>query len=87
MIWKEMKHFCNNLTDEQLNEKFMVMREEEVLTSFYPPAILEEDLSLDPEASEGCFPFSEVKGSYTKEEFAQLKVAYKKGTPMIWEDF
>ena len=87
MKFKELKEFCNGLTDEQLNEKVRIMREEEVISSIHPPEVLTEDLSLDPEASEGCFPFSEVKGSYTKEEFAQLKVAYKKGTPMLWEDF
>ena len=87
MKFKEMKDFCNGLTDEQLNEKVRIMREEEVISSIHPPEVLKEDLSLDTEISDGCFPFSEVEGSYTKEEFAKLKVAYKKGTPMLWEDF
>ena len=87
MNWEEMKDFCNGLTDEQLTEKVRLMREEDVISEIHPPEVLEEDLSLDPEnPMEGCFPYSEVKGSYTKEEFAKLKVAYKKGTPMLWED-
>ena len=87
MKFKELRDFCNGLSESQLNETVRIMREEDVLSSFHSPEVLTEDLSLDPEESEGCFPFSEVKDSYTEEEFAQLKVAYKKGTPMLWEDF
>ena len=91
MKFKEMKDFCNGLTDEQLNEKVRIMREEEVISSIHPPEVLKEDLVIDPEESqEGCFALSEMGEDYIqaiKESGAELKVAYKKGTPMLWEDF
>ena len=88
MKFKELKEFCNGLTDEQLNETVRIMREEEVISSIHPPEILKEDLVYDPEERmEGCFALSELGEDFIKENEGHLKVAYKKGTPMLWEDF
>ena len=82
MIWKKLKEFCNDLTDEQLNETVRIIREEETISKI-DTEVFSEDQVLDVEEPQnGFFPESEKP-----DPDMETKVAYKKGTPILWEEF
>lgn len=80
MIWKELKDFCNSLSEEQLNFPVRINREEEMI-SCLKTEILEENYVMD-EYNEGAYPESEASG-----DEGELKVVFPKGFPMINEVF
>lgn len=82
MTWKELKEFCNGLTDEQLSKEVVVWREGDAIGNLLP-SLLEDDYYIDSEEpEEGCFPRYEYNGGYPE----NLKLCYKKGTPILWEN-
>lgn len=93
MNWKELKDFCNNLDDEQLNKKVLIWREEEVISDI--EAInLEEDYFIDEDCwDEGCAPESEclqiieMNPENYPNGLSDLKKCYQKGHPIIQENF
>lgn len=86
MTYQELKDFCNNLPESELNKNVILWREnaEDVITEIQAEQ-LEEDyyIKLDnPE--EGCFPVSECKELNPKRK---IKLVYKKGHPILSELF
>lgn len=72
---------CKPLTNEQLNNPVLVLREDETVhkISF---EVLNENYIVDVENTEqGCFPESDADPDM------ETRVAYKKGTPILWENF
>ena len=93
MNWKQLKDFCNNLTDEQLNEKVLIWREEEIISAI-EVVELEEDYYIDEDYwPEGCAPESEclniieINPENYPNGFLDLKKCYKKGHSIIQEIF
>jgi hypothetical protein len=80
MDFKQLKDFCNSLDEKHLKNKVILWREEEVVKDIEAMQI-EEDHYIG-EDEEGCYPESEAK-----EPLEDLKKVYKKGDPILWEEF
>lgn len=84
MNWKELKAFCNALSESELNEKVILWRESEAITKIEAEQ-LEEDHYIQVESpEEGCFPVSEAKHFDTS---IKIKRVYLKGHPILHELF
>ncbi|GGH78057.1 hypothetical protein [Phaeocystidibacter marisrubri] len=89
MNWKELKAFCNELPEAELEKKVIIWREDEAISQLEVMR-LDEDYFIDPEEPEyGCFRDSELE-DMIDEEFhpngrEDFKKVYDKGTPMISE--
>ena len=82
MNWKELKEFCNSLSEEQLAKKVVVWREDYAISRL-TPSCLEEDMYIHVDGSdEGCYPLSDAT-----EPFEELKKVYDKGDPILFEEF
>jgi hypothetical protein len=80
--WKELKEFCNNLTDKQLEKKVILWREDESISDM-DPMQLESDHYIDrEEGEEYCYPESEAEKPIEK-----LEKVYEKGDPILHENF
>ena len=91
MNWKELKEFCNLLTEEQLN-KNVILWQEDYCISKIETLVLDEDYYKGDNTSEGCFPLSEAKDiADDPDEFPNgvedLIKVYDKGHPILREDF
>lgn len=93
MTWKEMKDFCNGLTEEQLEKKVIVWREEESIAAF-EPIPLEEDHYAEEDLSDNlCFTETEMHNMIedNPEDFPNgiehFKKVYDKGHPILMEEF
>lgn len=86
MNYRELKDFCNNLPESELDKKVILWREdsEDVITEIEAEQ-LEEDyyIKLD-EPEDGCFPISESK---EMDGATRIKRVYKKGHPILSEIF
>lgn len=91
MNWKEMKDFCDGLTEDQLQKKVILWREEEAVSDIEPMK-LEEDYYVDDEA-DGCEMESDVleKIKENPEDYPEglehFRKAYSKGDPILHENF
>lgn len=93
MEWKELKEFCNSLTEEQLSKQVILWREEEAIIDI-SASCLEEDHYMDTnEPENGCMPESEAKsmidvnpGDYPN-GMDEFKKVYDKGDPLLHENF
>lgn len=93
MTWKELKDFCNNLPESQLEKKVILWREDEAITDI--EAIeLDEDYYIDEDNwDNGCVPESECQGIFdlNPEDYpnglADLTKTYEKGTAILQENF
>ena len=90
MNWKELKGFCNGLTEEQLEQKVIMWREDEVINKI-EPITLEEDQYINIEYPEtGCMDESEMMSQsesneeLTKKHFSKV---YDNVFPLLREDF
>lgn len=85
MTWKELKEFCNQLPEEELNKNVIMWREEESIIKI-EAFQLEEDHYVDEDrwVSEGCFPESEIPKD---DPDLILQKVYDKGHPILQEDF
>lgn len=86
MNFRELKDFCNNLPESELDKKVILWREdsEDVITEIEAEQ-LEEDYYIKKESPEdGCFPVSECKDL---ESDTKIKRVYKKGHPILHEIF
>lgn len=84
MTWDDMCKFCETLNAEQRKQKMVLWREDEAISKIQVE-ILPEDHVMHEEVSDvGCFPVSELPKEIDIDE---CELAYKKGTPILWEDF
>jgi len=86
MNWKQLKDFCNNLPESELEKNVILWREdaEDVILEIEAEQ-LDEDYYIkvdDPE--DGCFPVSESKDL---EPDTKIKRVYKIGHPILHEIF
>lgn len=93
MTWKEMKDFCNGLTEEQLGKRVIVWREEESISSFEPVPLSEDHYAEIDLSDNLCFPQSDMNTMIKEnpEDFPNganhFKKVYDKGHPILMEDF
>ena len=80
MNWKELKEFCNSLSDEQLEFPVRINREEESIV-FLETEILSENYYIG-DRDQGCYPESDAF-----DDIENLKLVYPKGFPIINEVF
>ena len=90
MNWKELKGFCNGLTEEQLEQKVIMWREDEAVQEI-KAMTLEQDHYINKEDYDnGCFEESEMRSQIENDEDLteeDFKKVYDKGFPLLWEDF
>jgi len=93
MNWKQLKDFCNNLSELELEKKVMLWRENEALTDISVEQ-LDEYHYIDPDDSEnGCFPELEMKSqiNMSPNDFPHgihhFTKVYDKGHPILHENF
>jgi hypothetical protein len=90
MTWKELKEFCNELNETQLEKKVILWREEEAISNICAEQLEEEYYNF--EDCEGCIPISEVI-KMSEDEFAfpngmdDFVKVYDKGDPLLHEEF
>lgn len=84
MTWHELKEFANSLSEEQLNKKIILWREDEAITRIDAEQLEEEHYINVDDSENGCFPVSECKD--LDPETKIIKV-YDKGHPILWEEF
>ncbi|WP_202703140.1 hypothetical protein [Flavobacterium sp. UGB4466] len=84
MNWKELKDFCNNLPESELEKKVILWREDEAVVDIYAQG-LEEDhyINVDDKDS-GCFSVSEAK---FLDKDIRIKKVYDRGHPILHENF
>ena len=94
MNWKQLKNFCNNLSESELEKNVMLWRESEAITNIEAEE-LGEDQFVDDEADwgDGCFPLSEAE-SFIKtcpedypDGLQSFTKVYDKGHPILTEIF
>lgn len=86
MNYRELRDFCNNLPEFELEKKVILWREdaEDVITEIDAEQ-LDEDYYIKVDSPEdGCFPVSESK---ELEPDIKIKRVYKKGHPILSESF
>jgi len=84
MNFKELKDFCNSLTESELEKPVILWREDECITEITAEQ-LDEDHYFDVDNPEnGCFPVSEANGLDPE---TKIKKCYNKGTPILHEVF
>ena len=94
MNWKQLKDFCNGLTEEQLQEKVIMWREHEAVNNIEVDT-LQEDHYIDEtgQYDEGCFEKSTALNLIkdNTEDYPNglkhFKKVYDKGFPILWENF
>lgn len=93
MNWKQLKDFCNNLPESELEKNVILWRESEAITNISSEQ-LDEDYYIDPDDSEnGCFPELEMKSqiNMSPNDFPNgvehFQKVYDKGHPVLHEIF
>lgn len=80
MKWRELKDFCNALTENQLSKDVVLLREESSIDNI-SAEVLNEDYYWNGVFGEGCFPESEIGGLSEK-----LIEVYSKGDAILSEE-
>lgn len=93
MNWRELKDFCNNLPELELEKEVILWRECESVTDIYAEQLSEDHYVNSEDSDDGCFPESEMNSQIEmsvsdypngKEHF---KKVYDKGHPILHENF
>lgn len=86
MNWKQLKDFCNNLPESELEKNVILWREdaEDVITAIDAEQLHEDHYIKVADPEEGCFPVSECK---ELEPNTKIKRVYQKGHPILHEAF
>ena len=85
MNWKELKDFCNSLSDEQLQFPVRINREEKAIV-FLETEILTENYYIGEE-DEGCYPESEAYDDIEKVEYNNIGENFFKKFKSIFFQF
>lgn len=93
MNWKQLKDFCNNLSESELEAKVIFFREDEVITEIEAEK-LEEDYYVDNNNKEdGCMPLSIAESIVNDDPdcypngILHFTKVYDKGHPILAEIF
>jgi AmiR/NasT family two-component response regulator len=84
MNWKQLKDFCNNLPESELEKNVMLWREDESINKIEAEQLSEDHYIAVGQEENGCFPVSESKDL---EADIKIKRVYKKGQPLLHEIF
>lgn len=92
MNWKQLKDFCNNLPESELEKKVIIWRENEAIKDINAEQ-LEEDYVINiEEADSGCFPLSEAENQIKNDKLGDFpnglehfKKVHNKGTAILFE--
>lgn len=90
MNWKQLKDFCNGLTEEQLQEKVIMWREHEEVNNIEVDTLQEDQYVNINRDQDGCMAESDMNWeinqnqNLSREDF---KKVYDKGFPLLWENF
>lgn len=93
MNWKELKDFCNNLPESELEKNVILWREEEAITDISAEQLDEDQYVNIDDSDDGCFPMSEAESQIKSdpEDFPNgldgFKKVYEKGQPILHENF
>lgn len=90
MNWKQLKDFCNGLTEEQLQEKVIMWREDDVVNNIEVRELEEDHYINKDDYDNGCFEESEMKSQIENDDeltVDNFKKVYDKGFPVLWENF
>ncbi|WP_372650844.1 DUF2829 domain-containing protein [Draconibacterium sp.] len=84
----DLLEFCKPLSEEQLKEPVRILREDSTIHNL-GTEILDENYVYDVENPEnGCFRESDIDDiKESSSHVVETKIVYKKGTPILWEDF
>lgn len=85
MKWKELKKFVNQLPDSVLDKNVTCWREDEAINDI-EAMVLEEDHYIG-EDEEGCYTLADAGIDIEEVDEKGLKKVYKKGHPILWENF
>ncbi len=88
LTFGDLLEFCKPLNEEQLKEPVRVLREDSTILNL-GTEILDENYVYDVENPDnGCFRESDIDDiKETSSHVVETKIVYKKGTPILWEDF
>lgn len=86
MYFRELRDFCNNLPESELDKKVILWREdsEDVITEIEAEQLQEDYYIKTDDPEDGCFPVSESKDL---EPDTKIKRVYKKDHPILIENF
>lgn len=84
MNWKQLKDFCNNLPESELEKNVILWMEDSVINNIEAEQLSENYYINKSRIEEGCFPNSERE--YLEPD-AKTKLVYKKGYPILSEIF
>lgn len=84
MNWKELKDFCNNLSESELEKNVILWRECEAITDIEAEQLDEDHYIKRDSPEDGCFPVSECKDL---DKGTKIKKVYDKGHPILHEVF
>jgi hypothetical protein len=92
MTWKQLKDFCNNLPESELEKNVILWRECDVIIDISAEQ-LDQDHYVNESGDDGCFPLFEAESQikFQPDEFPKgldgfVKV-YDKGHPILNENF
>ena len=93
MNWKQLKDFCNNLPESELEKNVILWRESEAITDIDAGQLAEDQYINIEDSGNGCFPELEMKSQINMsptdfpngvEHFSKV---YDKGHPILHEIF
>lgn len=93
MNWKQLKDFCNSLSESELEKNVMLWREDEAITDINAEQLEEDYVVLIEEQEDGCFGVSTAESlikeapSEYPEKMEHFKKVYDKGFPILHEVF
>lgn len=93
MNWRQLKDFCNELTEEQLEKKVVIWREDEAISEIEPTLLVEDYYANEDVLDDKCAKELEVLDiiKNNPEDYpnglGDFKRVYHKGHPMLWENF
>lgn len=93
MTWKELKDFCNGLSEGELEKNIVLWRESEAITDITAEQLAEDHYVEDGNEEDGCFSETESESKHHDDpEFypkgmGHFRKVYKAGHPILHENF